>query len=99
MGEDLFAQKCMDLMGVAKQENFGLTTDVAREGQSVATLVQAGRKGASDAGLLPVTHPFVVQICRAALVQGLDQSRLRRIGPLRHHLRAAIEFVRTTSSS
>jgi len=29
MGEDLFAQKCMDLMGVAKQENFGLTTDGA----------------------------------------------------------------------
>merc|ERR1711941_264280 len=31
MGEDLFAQKCMDLMGVAKQENFGLTTDGACE--------------------------------------------------------------------
>merc|ERR1719220_620020 len=31
MGEDLFAQKCMDLLGVAKQENFGLTTDGACE--------------------------------------------------------------------
>jgi len=29
MGEDLFAQKCMDLMGVGKQEMFELTTDGA----------------------------------------------------------------------
>merc|ERR1712088_965375 len=36
MGEDLFAQKCMDLMGVAKQENFGLTTDGACEGDRPA---------------------------------------------------------------
>jgi len=31
MGEDMFAQQCMDLIGVAKQENFGLTTDGACE--------------------------------------------------------------------
>merc|ERR1712117_877451 len=31
MGEDLFAQKCMDLMGVAKQENFGLTRWTGKE--------------------------------------------------------------------
>ena len=31
MGEDLFAQVCMDLMGAVKQENFGLTTDGACE--------------------------------------------------------------------
>merc|ERR1712241_937214 len=30
-GEDHFAQKCMDMVGVAKQENFGLTTDGACE--------------------------------------------------------------------
>jgi len=29
MGEDIFAQKCMDMMGVARQENFDLTTDGA----------------------------------------------------------------------
>merc|ERR1712061_675320 len=32
MGEDLFAQKCMDKMGVAKQENFALSTDGACPG-------------------------------------------------------------------
>jgi len=31
MGEDLFAQKCMDLLGVGRQENFALTTDGACE--------------------------------------------------------------------
>merc|ERR1740122_657860 len=31
MGEDMFAQQCMDLMGVSKQENFALTTDGACE--------------------------------------------------------------------
>jgi len=29
MGEDLFAQKCMDMLGVGRQENFALTTDGA----------------------------------------------------------------------
>merc|ERR1740129_621344 len=31
MGEDLFAQKCMDMMKVSKQENFMLSTDGACE--------------------------------------------------------------------
>jgi len=31
MGEDLFAQKCMDLLEVGREENFGLTTDGACE--------------------------------------------------------------------
>merc|ERR1712051_519168 len=31
MGEDLFAQKCMDSINVGRQENFGLSTDGACE--------------------------------------------------------------------
>merc|ERR1712047_153565 len=59
MGEDLFAQKCMDLMGVAKQENFGLTTDGACEADR-PTEVRKNKKFVPNcAGVFtPSIHPF-----------------------------------------
>jgi len=59
MGEDLFAQKCMDLMGVAKQENFGLTTDGACEADRPAGQEKNKKFIPSCAGVsTPSIHPF-----------------------------------------
>jgi len=59
MGEDLFAQKCMDMMGVSRQENFLLTTDGAcpadrPKGQEKNKMYIPDCKGVST----PSIHPF-----------------------------------------
>merc|ERR1719220_14066 len=59
MGEDLFAQKCMELMGVAKQENFGLTTDGACEADRPTEEKKNKKFIPSCAGVsTPSIHPF-----------------------------------------
>jgi len=59
MGEDLFAQKCMDLMGVAKQENFGLTTDGACEADRPAGEEKNKKYIPNCVGVsTPSIHPF-----------------------------------------
>merc|ERR1711992_273785 len=59
MGEDLFAQKCMDMLGVGRQEYFALTTDGACEadrpvGQEKNTKYVPECDGVST----PSIHPF-----------------------------------------
>jgi len=59
MGEDLFAQKCMDLVGVGKTENFWLTTDGAcpadrPEGEKKNKKYSPNCNGVST----PSIHPF-----------------------------------------
>merc|ERR1711963_1044591 len=59
MGEDLFAQKCMDLLGVAKQENFGLTTDGACEADRPVGQEKNKKYIPDCAGVsTPSIHPF-----------------------------------------
>jgi hypothetical protein len=59
MGEDLFAQKCMDKMGVAKQENFYLTTDGACEADRPAGEKKNKKFIPKCAGVTtPTIHPF-----------------------------------------
>jgi len=59
MGEDLFAQKCMDLLGVAKQENFGLTTDGACESDRPAGQEKNKKYIPNCEGVsTPSIHPF-----------------------------------------
>merc|ERR1719205_267949 len=59
MGEDLFAQKCMDMVGVAKQENFGLTTDGACEADRPAYQKKNKKFIPSCVGVsTPSIHPF-----------------------------------------
>jgi len=59
MGEDLFAQKCMDLLGVAKQENFGLTTDGACEADRPTEERKNKKFVPNCAGVsTPSIHPF-----------------------------------------
>merc|ERR1712122_442420 len=61
IGEDLFAQKCMDKNGVSKIQNFDLTTDGAcpsikkKMGQEKATKPV---KPECDRYTTPVMHPF-----------------------------------------
>jgi len=59
MGEDLFAQKCMDLMNVRKQENFMLTTDGACEADRPEG-EKKNRKYIPECGGVstPSIHPF-----------------------------------------
>jgi len=59
MGEDLFAQKCMDLMRVSKQENFMLTTDGACEADRPEGQ-KKNRKWIPECGGVstPSIHPF-----------------------------------------
>jgi len=60
IGEDLFAQMCMDKQGVSKVQNFDLTTD----GMCPGTLKRWGQKGNKkwkppcDSVLTPAIHPF-----------------------------------------
>jgi len=59
MGEDLFAQKCMDLVGVSKQENFGLTTDGACESDRPEGEKKNRKYSPNCAGVSsPSIHPF-----------------------------------------
>jgi len=59
MGEDLFAQKCMDKMGVAKQENFYLTTDGACEADRPEGEKKNKKFIPKCAGVTtPTIHPF-----------------------------------------
>merc|ERR1711963_856578 len=76
MGEDLFAQKCMDLLGVAKQENFGLTTDGACEadrpvGQEKNKKYVPNCEGVSTPSIHPFKKPEEYAACwaQAASVQ------------------------------
>jgi len=59
MGEDLFAQKCMDLMGVGKVENFDLTTDGACEADRPSAQRKNKKYVPDCAGVTtPSIHPF-----------------------------------------
>jgi len=59
MGEDLFAQKCMDMMGVGRQENFGLSTDGACEADRPEGEKKNKKFVPNCAGVsTPSIHPF-----------------------------------------
>jgi len=59
MGEDLFAQKCMDLLEVGRQENFGLTTDGACEADRPEGQKKNKKYVPTCAGVsTPSIHPF-----------------------------------------
>merc|ERR1712038_1003287 len=59
MGEDLFAQKCMDMLNVARQENFGLTTDGACEADRPEGQKKNKKYVPDCAGVSPpAIHPF-----------------------------------------
>merc|ERR1719189_1513452 len=59
MGEDLFAQKCMELMVVSKQENFGLTTGGSCEADHPAGQEKNKNFTPNCAGVsTPSIHPF-----------------------------------------
>jgi len=59
MGEDLFAQKCMDLLEVGRQENFGLTTDGACEADRPEGQTKNKKYVPTCAGVsTPSIHPF-----------------------------------------
>merc|ERR1712161_141956 len=69
MGEDLFAQKCMDLVGVSKQENFGLTTDGAcesdrPEGEKKNRKYSPNCVGVSTPSIHPFKEPSMYAECR-----------------------------------
>merc|ERR1712088_622527 len=81
MGEDLFAQKCMDLLGVAKQENFGLTTDGACEsdrpvGQEKNKKYIPNCEGVSTPSIHPFKKPEAYAACWAQ-ASSVPKSGLR----------------------
>merc|ERR1712051_284760 len=70
MGEDLFAQKCMDLIGVSKQELFELTTDGAcesdrPEGEKKNRKWSPECDGVSTPSIHPFKNPSKYAACRA----------------------------------
>jgi len=73
MGEDLFAQKCMDLIGVSKQELFELTTDGAcesdrPEGEKKNRKWSPECDGVSTPSIHPFKNPSKYAACRAKAV-------------------------------
>merc|ERR1740116_6379 len=59
MGEDLFAQQCMDMMKVSKQENFMLSTDGACEADRPEGQKKSKKFVPNCAGVsTPSIHPF-----------------------------------------
>merc|ERR1712027_282888 len=60
IGEDLFAQMCMDYNGVSKVQNFDLTTDAACPGTRKRRGEEKNKKRKPPCNLVgtPALHPF-----------------------------------------